>query len=75
MPNLKDKHIIGRKKFAIWWRKNHKKLFGKYPIMFSDEKIFSINGGINSQNCRVYSYSREQANEKGGKICSLNFKK
>ncbi len=30
--------------------------------MFSDEKIFTVNGGLNKQNDRVYAVSREQPN-------------
>ena len=37
--------------------------------MFSDEKIFTVNGGMNKQNDRVYAVSRDQANENGGKNC------
>ena len=38
--------------------------------MFSDEKIFTINGGLNKQNDRVYAYSREEADLRGGKFMS-----
>ena len=34
--------------------------------MFSDEKIFTVDGGLNSQNMRVYAMSREEADENGG---------
>lgn len=34
--------------------------------MFSDEKIFTVDGGLNKQNHRVYAYSREEADKKGG---------
>jgi hypothetical protein len=50
----------------MWWRKEKKKIFGNMPIMFSDEKIFTVNGGLNKQNDRVYAVSREQANVNGG---------
>ncbi|RNA18509.1 1 transposase [Brachionus plicatilis] len=66
IPFLNKSHIIGRKKFAVWWRKNHTELFGSAPFMFSDEKIFTVHGGMNSQNKRIYAYSREQAIRKGG---------
>jgi hypothetical protein len=36
--------------------------------MFSDEKIFTVNGGLNRQNDRVYAISREQANKNEGTI-------
>ena len=32
------------------------------PIMFTDEKIFTVNGSLNKQNERVYATSRENAN-------------
>ena len=35
--------------------------------MFSDEKIFTVDGGLNKQNQRVYAISREEADRKGGK--------
>ena len=38
------------------------------PILFSDEKLFSFNGGLNKQNDRVYATSREQANSYDGKL-------
>jgi hypothetical protein len=36
--------------------------------MFSDEKIFTQNGGLNKQNNRVFALSRKEANERGGTI-------
>jgi len=44
----------------------HKKLFGNLPIMFSDEKIFVVDGGLNKQNDKVYAISRDEANLRGG---------
>ncbi len=37
------------------------------PKMFSDEKIFTVDGGRNNQNIRIYAASREEANENGGR--------
>jgi len=34
--------------------------------MFSDEKIFTVAGGSNSQNDRIYAISREEADRRGG---------
>lgn len=34
--------------------------------MFSDEKIFTVDGGMNSNNQRVYALSREEADKRGG---------
>jgi hypothetical protein len=38
-----------RKDFARDWRKEHANKYGKLPFMFSDEKIFTVNGGLNMQ--------------------------
>lgn len=65
-PCLTELHKHKRYKFATWWRKEKTKIFGTMPIMFSDEKIFTVNGGMNRQNDRVYAISREQANANGG---------
>ena len=56
----------------MWWRKENAKLFGDLTIMFSDEKIFTVNGDLNRQNDRVYAISRDQANANGGKNKLLN---
>lgn len=37
--------------------------------MFSDEKIFTVDGGLDKQNQRVYAWTREEADRKGGKNC------
>jgi hypothetical protein len=34
--------------------------------MFTDEKLFTLNGGLNKQNDRVYANSRNHANKLGG---------
>ena len=57
-----------RKAFARDWRKEHVAKYGKLPFMFSDEKIFTVNGGLNRQNDRVFAFSREQANMNGGRV-------
>ena len=36
------------------------------PILFSDEKLFDINGVYNVQNDGVWAPSRVEANECGG---------
>jgi hypothetical protein len=45
--------------------------------MFTDEKIFTVNGCLNKQNERVYATSRENANLNNGNILKvqLNVKK
>ena len=65
-PLLTAAQRTKRIKFSTWWRQNHVKLFGNKPIMFSDEKVFSVNGGLNKQNDRIYATSREQANSYDG---------
>ncbi|CAF1367538.1 unnamed protein product [Rotaria magnacalcarata] len=35
-------------------------------ILFSDEKIFDLDGMYNSQNQRIWAASRDEADEKGG---------
>jgi hypothetical protein len=37
------------------------------PVLFSDEKLFTVNGGLNKQNDRIYATSREQANNRNGR--------
>jgi hypothetical protein len=65
-PALTIHQIAKRLSFSRWWRKNNKRLFKFKPIMFSDEKLFTIDGGLHRQNCRVYAISREQADSNGG---------
>ena len=43
------------------------------PILFSDEKLFTVNGGLNKQNDRIYATSREQANNRNGRYNFLYF--
>jgi hypothetical protein len=60
----KSKRII----FAVWFRRSDDaKAFRTMPKMFSDEKIFTVDGGRNNQNIRIYAASREEANENGGR--------
>ena len=51
------------KKFANWVRTNFKKE-GTFKILFSDEKIFDIDGVCNDQNNRMWAVDRD---EKGGR--------
>ena len=68
-------HIKKRVEFARWWRKNQTQLLKKNKfIMFSDEKQFTVNGGLNRQNSRVYAKSRSVADKNGGIIYSKNSK-
>jgi hypothetical protein len=64
-PFLTDAHKAGRKKFANWVRTNFRKE-QTMKILFSDEKMFDIDGVYNSQNDRIWAPNRAEANKKGG---------
>ena len=36
-------------------------------ILFSDEKMFDLDGIYNSENDRIWAVNREEANRRGGK--------
>ncbi|CAF3687714.1 unnamed protein product, partial [Rotaria socialis] len=63
-PLLTDAQKIERKKFANWVRTNFQKE-QTMRIIFSDEKLFDIDGIYNSQNDRVWAASRAAADKKG----------
>jgi hypothetical protein len=63
-PKLTDEHKIKRKKFANWIFNNFRKEDTMW-ILFSDEKMFDIDGIYNSQNQRIWVASRAEANERG----------
>lgn len=65
IPAFTANHILKRLRFCQWLRKNAKFL-KRLGIMLSDEKIFSVNGGLNKQNNRVYCRSRQEADKNGG---------
>ena len=52
-PLLKDGHKAQRTKFANWVRKKFRKE-DKMRILFSDEKMFDLDGIYNNQNCRMW---------------------
>lgn len=60
-------HIRKRFAFSQFWRKKKHVLFKNLPVMFSDEKIFAVDGGLNKQNQRIYAVYREEPDKKGGK--------
>ena len=65
-PKLTDEHKDKRKKFANWIRTNFRKE-ETMKILFSDEKLFDIDGVVyNSQNDRVWAVSRGEADKQGG---------
>ena len=53
-----------RKKFANWVKTNFKKE-GILKILFSDEKIFDLDGVCNAHNNRMWAVDRDKADEKG----------
>lgn len=64
-PLLTMKHLKTRFGFYNWVRHNFKKEDTE-RILFSDEKIFNINGVYNVQNDRIWAVSRANADKKGG---------
>lgn len=62
-PNLTANHVLKRIKFARWWRKEAKSI-NKYKYLFSDEKIFTVDGSLNKQNMSVNAVLRDEADEK-----------
>ena len=72
VPKLTDAQRKKRLRFARWWRKDAGPIKQK-QFMFSDEKLFVVDGGLNRQNHRVYAMSREEADEKGGNKIRNNF--
>ena len=63
---MTDAEKLKRKKFANWVETNFKKE-GTLKILFSDEKIFDIDGVCNAHNNRMWAVDRNEADEKGGK--------
>ncbi|CAF3930185.1 unnamed protein product [Rotaria sp. Silwood2] len=64
-PALTEEHKEKRKKFANWIRTNFRKQ-ETLKILFSDEKMFDIDGVYNTQNDRIWAVNRDEANQKGG---------
>ncbi len=64
-PLLTDEHKEKRIKFANWIRTNFRKE-DTMKILFSDEKMFDIDGVYNSQNDRIWAVNRSEADIKGG---------
>ncbi|CAF4456917.1 unnamed protein product, partial [Didymodactylos carnosus] len=62
---LTDDRKIKRKKFANWIRTNFQKE-ETMRILFSDEKMFDIDGVYNAQNDRVWALDRAEADKKDG---------
>ena len=64
-PLLTDEHKEKRIRFANWIRTNFRKE-DTMKILFSDEKMFDIDGVYNSQNERIWAVDRAEANTRGG---------
>ena len=62
---LTEEHKNKRKKFVNWVGHNLRKE-DTMRILFSDEKIFDLDGMYNSQNQRIWASSLDEADEKGG---------
>ena len=64
-PLLTDEHREKRSKFSNWTRTHFRKE-DTMNILFSDEKLFDIDGICNSQTDRVWAVNRAEADEQGG---------
>ena len=64
-PLLTDEHKEKRVWFANWIRTNFRKE-DTMKILFSDEKMFDIDGVYNSQNDRIWAVNRADADIRGG---------
>jgi len=62
---LTDEHKEKRIQFANWIRTNFRKE-DTMKILFSDEKMFDIDGVYNSQNDRIWAVNRSEADINGG---------
>ena len=52
-------------KFASWVRHNFRKEH-TLTIVFSDEKMFDLDGMHNAQNDRIWAVNRKEADKRGG---------
>ena len=64
-PDLTDFEKSKRMKFANWLRHNFRKE-DTLRILFSDEKMFDLDGMYNAQNDRIWAVNREEADKRGG---------
>jgi transposase len=71
-PALTEEHKEERRKFANWIGTNFRKQ-ETLKILFSDEKLFDIDGVYNTQNDRIWAVNRDEANQKGGIHQKKNF--
>ncbi len=72
VPLLSEIQKKKRVVFTRWWRKDKALLNGvklrEKRWMWSDEKEFCLNGGLNKQNNRIYAKTRAEANLNGALI-------
>ncbi|CAF4426292.1 unnamed protein product, partial [Adineta steineri] len=64
VPLLEGEHKAKRKRFSNWIRTYFKKET-TMKILFSDEKMFDIYGMYNSQNDRIWTVNRQEADKAG----------
>ena len=64
-PLLTDNDKAKRIKFANWIRHNFRKE-KTLKILFSEEKMFDLDGMYNAQNDRIWAVNRVEADKKGG---------
>ena len=64
-PTLTDFDKSKRMKFANWLRHNFQKKY-TLRILFSDEKMFDLDGMYNAQNDRIWPGNREEADKRDG---------
>ena len=64
-PALTDFEKSKRMKFANWLRHNFWKE-DTLRILFSNEKMFDLDGMYNAQNDRIWAVNREEADKRGG---------
>lgn len=72
VPAITGSQKIKRKKFANWVQNNFRK-DDTMRILFSDEKLFDIDGVFNSQNDRVWAINRDEADKNGGIVQKKKF--
>ena len=64
-PAITDVQKANRKKFSTWVQRTFRK-DDLRKVLFSDEKMFDIDGVYNSQNDRIWAVNRAEANKRGG---------
>ena len=64
-PKISQDQKVKRLKFANWIRTNFRKE-DTLKFVFSDEKMFDIDGVYNSQNDRIWAVNRDEADANGG---------